>query len=80
MEKTDSVHHLSAGEGLNLLPNFQKGGDLTGPQFLEGVAGKQRDGRQWEGGWGVGGGGGGSEILLEGNVFTRQWEPEEELF
>ena len=22
--------------GLNLLPNFQKGGDLTGPQFLEG--------------------------------------------
>ena len=74
MEKTDSVHHLSAGEGLNLLPNFQKGGDLTGPQFLEGVAGGQ-----WEGGGGVGGGGG-SEILLEGNVFTRQWEPEEELF
>ena len=31
---------LSAG-GLNLLLNFQKGGGLAGPQFLEGVAGKQ---------------------------------------
>ena len=30
--------------GVNLLPNFQKGGSLTGPQFLEGVC--------WErGGW-----------------------------
>ena len=31
------------GEGLELLPNLQKGG-LTGPQFLflEGVAGKER--------------------------------------
>ena len=24
------------GGGLNLLPDFQKGGGLTGPQFLEG--------------------------------------------
>ena len=36
------VHHsvcplsLSAGGGLNLLPKFQKGGDLSGPQLLEG--------------------------------------------
>ena len=27
--------------GLNLLPNFQKGGGLAGSQFLEGVAGKE---------------------------------------
>ena len=26
--------------GLNLLPGFQKGGGLTGPQFLEGAGGK----------------------------------------
>ena len=35
---------LSAGgRGLNLQPNFQKGGggDLTGPQPLEGVVGKE---------------------------------------
>ena len=32
---------FSAGE-LNLLPNFQKGGGLTGLQFLEGLAGKER--------------------------------------
>ena len=25
---------------MNLLPNSQKGGGLTGPQFLEGVAGR----------------------------------------
>ena len=27
--------------GLNLQPNFQQGGDLTGPQLLEGVAVKE---------------------------------------
>ena len=33
----------AGGEGgLSLLPNFQKGGDLTGPPFLEGGC--------WEGG------------------------------
>ena len=35
---------LSAGVGLNLEPNFQKGrggGGLTGPQLLEGFAGKK---------------------------------------
>ena len=35
---------LSAGGGggqLNLLPNFQKGGGLTGPQLWDGVAGKE---------------------------------------
>ena len=42
------------GGGLNLLPNFQKGGGLTGPQPLEGVAGKE------EGGFFQGGGGGGA--------------------
>ena len=30
----------AGGGGLSLQPNFQKGG-LTGPQFLEGVAGKE---------------------------------------
>ena len=29
------------GGGVNLLPNFQKGGGFTRPQFLEGVAGKE---------------------------------------
>ena len=28
-------------EGLSLQPNFQKGGALTGPQLLEGVAGTE---------------------------------------
>ena len=32
---------LSGGGGLNLLPNFQKEGGLTGPQFLEEVTGKE---------------------------------------
>ena len=27
--------------GVSLQPNFQKGGGLTGPQLLEGVAGKE---------------------------------------
>ena len=27
---------FSAGGGLNLLPNLQKGGGMTGPRFLEG--------------------------------------------
>ena len=39
------------GGGLNLLPNFQKGEGLTGPQFLEWVDIFQ--------GMGDGGGGGG---------------------
>ena len=46
--KNHSVHPLplSAGAGgggwLNLQPNFQKGGGgLTGPQLLQGVAGKE---------------------------------------
>ena len=29
------------GWGVNLQPNFQKGGDLTGPQLLEIVVGKE---------------------------------------
>ena len=30
------------GRGLNLQPNFQKrGGGLTGPQLLDGIAGKE---------------------------------------
>ena len=29
------------GRGLNLQPNLQKRGGLTGPQFLDGVAGKE---------------------------------------
>ena len=29
------------GGGLNLLADFQKEGSLTGPKFLEGVAGKE---------------------------------------
>ena len=41
---------LSAGGGLSLQPNFQKGGDLTGRQLLEGVAGR---GRHFSGGGGV---------------------------
>ena len=48
-----SVHPpppLSAGEGgVNLQPNFQKGGDLTGPQLLERVAGEEGD--DFSGGW-----------------------------
>ena len=32
---------MSDHEGLNLLPNFQKGGKVTRPQFLEGIAGKK---------------------------------------
>lgn len=34
------MHPLSPG-GLNLLLNFQKRVDLTGPRFLEGFAGKK---------------------------------------
>ena len=33
--------HPHSAEGLNLLPNFQKGGGLTRPQFLDEVAGKK---------------------------------------
>ena len=33
----------------NLQPNFQKGGDLTGPQLLERVAGEEGD--DFSGGW-----------------------------
>ena len=33
---------LTSDGGLSLLPNFQKGGDLTGSQILEGVDGKER--------------------------------------
>ena len=44
---THRVHPLpplSAGGGLKLQPNFRKGGGggLTGPQLLEGIAGKER--------------------------------------
>ena len=31
------------------IPNFQKGGDLTGPQLLERVAGEEGD--DFSGGW-----------------------------
>ena len=52
---------LSAG-GLNLLPNFKKGRGLVGPQFLEGVAGKEGNDFQEEGGGG--GGEGRGEIFI----------------
>ena len=55
------MHHIVhptflLGGGLNLLPNFQKGEGLTGPQFLEGVVGKE--GVDIFQGMGDGGGGG----------------------
>ena len=56
------MHHIVhppflLGGGLNLLPNFQKGEGLTGPQFLEGVTGKE--GVTFFQGWGMGAGEGG---------------------
>ena len=36
--------------GLTLEPNFQKGGDLAGPQLLEGVTGKEGQGLLFSGG------------------------------
>ena len=44
METIVCTPALSAGVGgggLNLQPNFKKGGSLTGPQLLEGVAWKE---------------------------------------
>ena len=41
---------------MNLLPNFQKEGDLIGSQFLEGFAGKERVAFFGGGGGGAGGG------------------------
>ena len=53
---------LSAG-GLSLQPNFQKGGGLTGPQLLEGDAGKK-------GGSGVGGCNFHIKINLKSEIFN----------
>ena len=43
------------GGGLSLQPNFQKvgGGGVTGPQLLEGVAGKEGGDFFWAGGGGL---------------------------
>ena len=58
VDRTVCTLPLSAGGGLNLLPNFQKvAGGLTRSQFSEGVAGKEGAtlfrGRRGEGGGAV---------------------------
>ena len=40
---------LGRGGGVSLQPSLQKGGDLTGPQLLERVAGEEGD--DFSGGW-----------------------------